>query len=80
MVETNKVLANTETTNNVSNSDKVSELWVEHNTITEDVTLAEEVERIANIGETLAISGYKCHDMTAKEVVNLKDKFIRDQD
>ena len=51
-----------------------------HNTVTEEVTLAEEVERIANIGETVAISGYKCHDMIAKEVVNLKDKFIRDQD
>ena len=72
------MLANTETTNNVSNRDKISELWVEHNTITEDVTLAEEVERIANIGETLAISGYKCHDLKmAKEVVNLKDKLLR---
>ena len=81
MVETNKVLANTETTNNVSNSDKVSELWVEHNTITEDVTLAEELEGIAKIVETVAISGLKCHECKfAKEVVDHKEKVIKDQD
>ena len=57
VVATNNVSADTETTHNVSNSDNVSNLWVEPSEIIDNVTLAEELERIAKIVETVAISG-----------------------
>ena len=82
VAEANDVSDDTEITNNVSNNDKGNnDLWVEPAEITNDVILAEELERIAIIAQNAVISGSNCDECKkVNEVVDHKEKVIKDQD
>ena len=78
---TDNVSPDTVPTINVSRSENVDDLWVDPAEIINDVILADELERVAKLVETVAISGSKCHECKmANEVVNHKVKVIKDQD
>ena len=56
-------------------------MWVEPSEITNDIILAEELERIANIAKNAVISGSNCDECkNIKEVLDHKEKVIKDQD